>query len=339
MGLTDSEDTLHGRLLKGERGIRLSRLYEHYEKVVEERPELTVNNFTLDYSFGGRSTAKEFRFLEVATKDLSKTDNVLLIRAGIHGEERYSAVVLALVFSEVAAYAKEKRVGLITWPAANPWGLEIWQRYNPEYNRLLKRGEPFSGNDDAIRYQLANGRWVSILNNRPRKVKWEWADRVAKRLPVESQFALDYTRELINRGMLGEEKLGSGPRIKAVFDGHNDHIGENEFEEPDDGLPARGCYLYSFGQGQHFQKPFRKAEKIVPVIRSKRIDSGDGGKAYVNRYGEAIKYQGAWTELMWRLGAKYVVALETRDGNEVGEDKEIVLAFLKHLVDLVAKGK
>lgn len=338
MGLTDSESKLHGQLIKGEQGINLPRLFGYYEGIVARRPELTINNYNLDYSFG-RSKPKRFRFMEVATADLAKTDGVLLTRVGIHGEERYSVVAFALAFPEVAAYAKEKRVGLISWVAANPWGLTTWQRYNPEYNRLLKKGEPFTGNDDAIRYQLANGRWVSILNNRPRKVKWEWADRVAKRLPVESQFALDYTRELIGRGMLGEEKTGGGPRIKAVYDGHNDHITENEFEEVVDGLPAEAFYFYSFGQGRHFQKAVRQSEKIVPVVRSRKADSGDGGTAQVNRYGEAIKYQGSWIELMWRLGINYVVALETRQGNELWEDKEIVLIFLKHLIDLVAKGE
>lgn len=337
MGLSDSENKLVGQLIPGERGINLNRLYGYYGKIAARQPGLEIKNYNLDYSYG-KSRARRFRFLEVATADLSKTDGVLLTRVGIHGEERFSVVAFALAFPEVAAYAKEKRVGLISWVAANPWGLSTFQRYNYEYQKLAKKGEPFAGNDDAVRYQQANGRWVGVLNNRPKNVKWEWADKIASRLPVESQFILDYTRELVGRGMLGEEKPGGGPRIKAVLDGHNDHITEDDHEEIADGLPEKCFYYYSFGSGRRYEKIVRATAKFVPVVKSREIDSGDGGRARVNRYGEAIKFQGSWTELLWRLGVHDAVAVEFREGNDKGVDKEVMLVWAKGLIDLIAKG-
>ena len=336
MGLNEKESKLVGQLIPGEERINLGRLYKYYEKVVERQPGLTINNYNLDYTFG-RSTPKRFRFMEVMTADLSKTDGILLMRTGIHGEERFSVVAFALAFPEIAAYAKEKRVGIISWVAANPWGLAIWKRYNLEYNTLKKRGEPFDGNDDAIRYQLANGRWVSVLNNRPKNIKWEWADKIVNRLPVESQFILDRTREFVEAGMLGEEKVGGGPRIKAVLDGHNDHVTEDENEEANDGLERECFYDYTFPGHQH-RKMIKKAAVFLPVARSRKIDSGDGGKAWVNRDGEAIKFQGSWAELTWRLGAD-AVALECRQGDNLSDDKEVTRIMAMGLIDSIAEEK
>lgn len=338
MGLTDSEIKFSGRLIAGEEGIKLPLLYNYYEKIVNRRHSgLEIKNCNLEYSFG-KSTPKRFRFMEVRTADISKIKSILMMRTGIHGEERFSVAAFALAFPEVAAYAKEKRVGLISWVAANPWGLSTWKRYNPEYYKLEERGEPFDGNDDALRYQVDNGRWVSNLNGRrPAEVKWEWADKIMNRLPVETQFMLDRTRDLVEKGLIREGKEDDGPKIRAVLDGHNDHITEDEHEEASDGMPRKCCYTYRFPNGRHYQKIIKKAARFVPVARSREIDSGDGGVARLNNYGEATKFQGSWAELMWRLGVLDCIILECRQGDDLPEDKEATLAWAKGLIDLIAK--
>jgi len=78
----------------------------------------------------------------------------LTITAGFHGDEVAGPLTLLEYLPDIAAYARERGVGLRLYPCLNPSGFTDNTRYN-------RSGE--APNNDLLRYEIAPGQWVDEL--------------------------------------------------------------------------------------------------------------------------------------------------------------------------------
>ncbi len=78
----------------------------------------------------------------------------LVITAGFHGEEPAGPLTLARHLPAIAAWARERQVGLSIFPCINPSGFEARTRYNAS-------GE--KPNNDFLRYETSPGTWKGEL--------------------------------------------------------------------------------------------------------------------------------------------------------------------------------
>jgi predicted deacylase len=79
---------------------------------------------------------------------------ILTITAGFHGDETAGPLTLLEYLPDIAAYARQRGVGLRLYPCLNPSGFHDGTRYN-------RGGE--APNNDLLRYELAPGQWVDEL--------------------------------------------------------------------------------------------------------------------------------------------------------------------------------
>ncbi|HSP77484.1 MAG TPA: hypothetical protein VLQ93_03080 [Myxococcaceae bacterium] len=159
----------------------------------------------------------------------------LVITSGFHGEEPAGPLTLAEHFEEVAAYARERDVGLRVYPCINPSGFEDGTRYN-------RSGE--KPNNDFMRYEVAPGVWTGEL---------ERAD-------------LSFLRWVLYDGGPKETRavrsdIARYPAPSAALDIHQDNY-----------LPGSATYAYTFGDKDAYRPLMEAASAHAHVIRNDKVD-------------------------------------------------------------------
>ena len=133
---------------------------------------------------------------------------LLLLTAGIHGDERAGPLSILEHLEAIARRARERGVGLIVYPLCNPSGFEAGTRYNIDGDR----GE--LGNNDFLRYELPDGRLVGDIGRGRTFSRWRWSSDpdLDARLPAET---------VLLHALLRREPL---ERVGAAIDLHQDRI-------------------------------------------------------------------------------------------------------------------
>ncbi|WP_257449145.1 M14 family zinc carboxypeptidase [Archangium lipolyticum] len=158
----------------------------------------------------------------------------LVITSGFHGEEPAGPLTLCRYFADIAAYARERQVGLRVYPCINPSGFEDGTRYN-------RSGE--KPNNDFMRYETAPGVWKGELNRGEPFLRWALYDGGPKETRA---VRADIVRH---------------PAPVAALDIHQDNY-----------LPGAATYAYTFGDKNLYRPIMRAASEHAQVIRDEKVD-------------------------------------------------------------------
>nr|WP_153868177.1 MULTISPECIES: hypothetical protein [Myxococcaceae] len=158
----------------------------------------------------------------------------LVITSGFHGEEPAGPLTLLEHFAEVAAYARERRVGLKVYPCINPSGFEAGTRYNAS-------GE--KPNNDFLRYEVQPGVWKGELYG---------ADQPLRHVLYDG--GPQETRAV-------RTEIARLPAPAAALDIHQDNY-----------LGGVCTYAYTFGDKGAYRPLMRAASAHARVMGGERVD-------------------------------------------------------------------
>jgi len=251
---------------------------------LQQRSDIGIESKPLVYQ------KEEYHLLRVASRFIEPSDKVLLIRAGIHGDEMAGPLFVLRYVDELFAKAHEKGIKVILYPLGNPSGFETGSRYNIDEDK----GD--AGNGDFMRYELLDGTLVDDLGNNsgePFK-RWLWSSdpSLNVHLPLETQVMHEW---------LLKDPLS---QVVACIDLHQDYL------TPDAGP---GAYAYTFGETSVYEPVVEQLKQIIPILSQQAFDAGfqNEEKMTTDELGCIERHDGSLTDLLNRIGAKYSVTVET----------------------------
>lgn len=317
MGLTKEQEKLAVELIGNDKKrLNVSCYFEHFEQIAS-RYQMCWREIPLRYS------QKKTSLPILESKDLDRAEKILHLQLLIHGEENELAVAGVLCFEDIVFRAQEQGVGLEAIILANPWGAELGQRYNPDYQPDVNHG-----NDDLVRFQLADERWVDQAIGE-KFIDWRLAEE-SDNLPVETVAMLGVMRQWEQNHWL--DKANGGPRLRAVLGFHVDHYA------------LGGGYGYVYGDGAERLRPVAtEAFSHLTLRKPRRLMSGaasggDGGrKVYVNKFGLVRdEHDGALASAAHLLGIPISAAVEFSGFESIDKITQAFGAFVLGTIDLVA---
>ena len=253
-----------------------------------------------------------YDFFRIASKGIKQNDKIMLIRAGIHGDEVAGPLTIIQYFNRIFDYAHKRGIKLIIYPLGNPAGFDARQRYNTDTNDGL------GANNDFVRYELENGNFAGDIDRGGKFKRWYWSSdrRLNHDLPAET---------VMMHQLLKRDPLES---IVASLDLHQDYI------SPCNGAAA---YHYAFGDLSVYGSIVDTVNKAVPVFANKMISAGQPSGRRTNEEGFIVRHDGTLGDLLYRLGVKYCVAPETTGKTPLDKACLVNWAWIKGLIDLSAK--
>lgn len=288
---------------------------------LSRRPDVALSRHRLHYRCG------RFQLLRLASKPLPASTPLLLVRAGIHGDEVAGPITLARHLERLFDRAHSSGIGMLVYPLGNPSGYLHGLRYNADHDT----GD--EGNNDFLRYLLADGRWAGALAPGQSFTRFAWSSDpvTGVRLPLETT--------TMHR-VLRADPLA---QVRAAVDLHQDHLTP--------GADA-AAYHYAFGDRHAYAGIIACIRRHLPVLAHTAIGAGFGtridatgqvlgtpmldGAPVSDGSGFIERHDGTLSDLMWRLGVPYSVAPETTRATSLDVSVEVNVAWLEGLIDLLA---
>ncbi len=308
-------------------------LYQDYiqrlRQEVEGRSDATLTPYaTVAYKKGTELVS--YDLFKIASKDIEPKDSVLLIRACIHGNEPAGALTIGRYISEMFTYAHERGVKLIVYPLDNPSGFEHQTRYNFEDDSGA------CGNNDFLRYTLANGEVVDDLGTGNNFASWHWSSA--------PEFSIVLPKE--TAALHAELKHIPLEQVRGVIDFHQDNY-----------IMYPGAYWYGFPDTKRYENIVEEIEKTVRVFKNEHIDSGflngpsytadkagpdgtsvpDAFDPVTDERGFIERHDGTLPDLFYRLGAQHCITVETTTSLSEEAVDRVNMAWVRGVVDLLVK--
>ncbi|OGH65000.1 MAG: hypothetical protein A2821_00805 [Candidatus Magasanikbacteria bacterium RIFCSPHIGHO2_01_FULL_41_23] len=274
---------------------------------------------------------KKYDYVKISSAPVLLTEKILLIRAGIHGNETAGVLTLMKHIGQIFDYAHERGVKLIVFPLDNPSGFEARTRYNIEGDR----GD--AGNNDFVRYILADGTMTDDLGSKNEFKEWKWSSDSMFRFHLPQETTLLHT----------ELKKLPLSQIVGVIDLHGDNFINRPY-----------AYHYAYGDVARYHVIVEKIREIVPILANEYVNSGYlNGSDFVPEVvrdgqivlddpdlksdadGFIIRYEGSFPDLLHRLGAEHAITVETTGVVSEQVADEVNLIWIFGLIDLIAQGK
>ena len=253
-----------------------------------------------------------YPFPKIVSADIKPHDEIILIRAGIHGEEIAGPLTILDHINEIIDYIHGSGLKLILYPLGNPSGFENGLRYNIDGD--VGQG----GNNDFLRYELSDGRIVDELLEGDDFVRWYWSSdkRLLITLPAETQLMHKLLRQDPQK------------QISACIDLHQDYY-MNEAK------PA--AYHYAFGDLERYNSIVSAIERIVPLLKHHVVASGYrsglGGES--DARGFIVRHDGTLTDLFCRFGTRHCITVETIGATLLDVAKEVNLIWIFGIADIL----
>lgn len=256
---------------------------ETIERAVLGRGDVVLSRHPLSYRAGS------WELLRVASARIASDDDVLLIQAGIHGDEIAGPIALATQLGPIFDRAGDAGIKLIIYPLANPSGFELGSRYNAD-----QREAPASGNNDFLRYELEDGRIADEVPVGGAFRRWIWSSDPSAGATLPAETALLHT-------LLARDPLD---RVRAALDLHQDRITP--------GAPP-AAYHYAFGELARYASIVSGIEQLIPLWSDRVIEAGygQGMSAISDARGFLVRHDGSFGDLFHRLGAEHAITVET----------------------------
>lgn len=248
--------------------------------LARQRNDLCLKVRDLEYRAG------RYPFLRIASKEIRSEDKVMMLAAGIHGEEISGPLTFARHFQEIVDYVQDLGLKLIIYPARNPSGILAKTRFNAD----LDEGD--AGNNDCFRYLLPSGELTDEIEEGQGYLCWKWADELGLELPLEAKCLIDS----LKRDPLSQ--------VVAGIDLHQDYLSG--------GLPPC-AYHYAFGNLEKYAPIVREIAKKVPILKNYVVSAGyslNTGKP-TDENGFIVRHDGTIMDLWHRLDVPYSITPET----------------------------
>jgi predicted deacylase len=254
----------------------------------------------------------EYDFYRIASRGIKLSDKLMLIRAGIHGDEVSGPLTILQYFNRIFDIAHHRGIKLIIYPLGNPAGFEAKTRYSGDNGR-----EP-SANNDFVRYEVEKGILKDDIRSGARFKRWYWSSdrRLNQELPPETG---------LMHALLKQEPLES---IVAALDLHQDYITP---------IKRAAAYHYAFGDLPVYSRIVEAVDKIVPVAANRVISAGQKSGMRTNRQGFIVRHDGTLGDLMHRLGVSHSVTPETSGKTPLEAACRVNWTWIKGLINLTAK--
>jgi predicted double-glycine peptidase/predicted deacylase len=289
-----------------DRFLEIGSYYAELKKLAAVRRDIEIRRHRLKHRTSG------YDFFRIASRGIVRSDKILLIRAGIHGDEVAGPLTIIQYFDRIFDYAHKRGVKLIIYPLGNPAGFDARQRYNTDYS------DGSGANNDFVRYELENGDLSGDIGRGGKFKRWFWSSdrRLNHELPAESVLM----HELLKRDPLES--------VVAALDLHQDYISPGN-------RPA--AYHYAFGDLSVYDGILDTVTKTLPVLANKMISAGQSGGMRTNKDGFIVRHDGTLGDLLHRLGVKYCVTPETTGKTPLDKACLVNWKWIKGLIDLSAK--
>ncbi|MGB5424858.1 MAG: succinylglutamate desuccinylase/aspartoacylase family protein [Desulfobacterales bacterium] len=289
-----------------DRFLETSDYNAELKRLAAARRDIQIKCHRLKYRTSG------YDFFRIASRDIKQNDKILLIRAGIHGDEAAGPLTIIQYFNRIFDYAHKRGVKLIIYPLGNPAGYDIKQRYNTDYS------EGSGANNDFVLYELENGKLLDDIGRGAKFKRWYWSSdrRLNHELPTETVLMHEF---------LKRDPLES---IVASLDLHQDSISP---------INRAATYHYAFGDLSVYGRIVEAINKTVPVIAHKMISAGQSRGMRTNKEGFIVRHDGTLGDLLYRLGVKYSVTPETTGKTPLDRACLVNWLWIKGLIDLSAK--
>ena len=280
--------------------------YAELIKLAGQRSDIRLERHRLKHQNAG------YDFFRIVSRGAKPNDRFMLIRAGIHGDEVAGPLTIIRYFNRIFDYAHKRGINLIVYPLGNPAGFDARQRYNTDD----REGAGF--NNDFVRYELENGDRVDDIGRSARFKRWYWSSdyRLDLKLPAET---------LLMHDLLRRDPLEA---IVATLDLHQDTISR---------IDLAAAYQYGFGDLSIYDRIVDAIHKTVPVLANKMISAGQSSGMRTNREGFIVRHDGTLGDLMYRLGVRYPVTVETTGKTPLDTACRVNWLWIKGLIDLAAK--
>ena len=289
-----------------DRFLETSDYNTELKKLAAARRDIQIKSQRLKHRTSG------YDFFRIASRDIKQNDKIMLIRAGIHGDEAAGPLTIIQYFNRIFDYAHKRGVKLIIYPLGNPAGYDAKQRYNTDYR------EGSGANNDFVLYELENGKLLDDIGRGAKFKRWYWSSdrRLNHELPTET---------LLMHELLKRDPLES---IVASLDLHQDYISP---------INRAASYHYAFGDLSVYGRIVEAINKTVPVIANKMISAGQSRSMRTNKEGFIVRHDGTLGDLLYRLGVKYSVTPETTGKTPLDRACLVNWLWIKGLIDLSAK--
>jgi hypothetical protein len=308
------------------KSMTLNDLYTHFE-ALEQLPGVEVLWYPLLYHAG------DYVFPKIASVPIQYGDKVLMIGAGIHGDEFSGPITLAEHGRSIIERAHSRGLKVILYPLRNPSAYGIpGKRYNVDSDDRTVT----VGNNDFVRYRLADGRIVDDLGPSDSFRSWGWAS------DPEFQVALPQETRLMH-DLLRQDPLS---QVRGVLDLHQDCLTPHA---------APAAYHYSFGDLSAYEPIVQEIERVIPIWRHRDIGAGyvgldEQGQVTRNSPDQAIqsdasgfivRHDGTWTDLMYRIAESerrsiYCITPETTGSTPLDLACQVNLIWINGMIDLIA---
>jgi len=289
-----------------DRFLETSGYYAELKKLAAARRDIEIKRHRLKHRTSG------YDFFRIASRGIKQNDKIMLIRAGIHGDEVAGPLTIIQYFNRIFDYAHKRGVKLIIYPLGNPAGFDARQRYNTDYS------EGSGANNDFVLYELENGKLLDDIGRGAKFKRWYWSSdrRLNHDLPTETALM----HELLKRDPLES--------IVASLDLHQDYISP---------INRSAAYHYAFGDLSVYGRIVETIKKTVSVIANKMISAGQSSGMRTNKEGFIVRHDGTLGDLLYRLGVRYSVTSETTGKTPLDRACLVNWLWIKGLIDLSAK--
>ena len=277
---------------------------------------------------------KEYPYIKVFSASILATDKIMIIRAGLHGDEAGGLLTLMKHVGDIFSYAHARGVKLVVFPLDNPSGFSAGTRYNIEGDN----GD--FGNNDFLRYELADGRVAGDLGARNEYKEWKWS--------TDPKFNAHLPQETL--ALRAELKRLPLEQIAGALDLHSDNF-----------IVIPATYQYGFGDFSVYKDIVAKVRSIISqaggrLLANENVDSDQfslpgftseiihNGRTIIDSFvpwsdsqGFIVRHDGSFSDLFYRLGVKYSVTVEITKVTPERVADEINLAWIQGIIDLIIK--
>lgn len=294
------------KVTRYDRFLEIGNYYAELRKLAVARGDVEIKRHRIEHR------SSKYDFFRIASSEIKRNDNIMLIRAGIHGDEVAGPLTIIKYFKRIFDYAHKRGIKLIIYPLGNPAGFDARQRYNTDNSNGP------SANNDFVRYELANGIFADDIGRGGKFKRWYWSSdrRLKHDLPAET---------VLMHSLLKRDPLDS---IIAALDLHQDYISP---------FNRAAAYHYAFGDLSVYSRIVETVSKTVPVLANKMISAGQSSRMKTNKEGFIVRHDGTLGDLLHRLGVRYCVATETTGKTPLDKACQVNWLWIKGLIDLSAK--
>lgn len=245
----------------------------------------------------------KFDFVQISTR--AKNFPILLIRAGVHGDEISGPMTLLDQLDVLVGLAEDRGLGLIIYPLANPEGFE---------NGTHGSSSPKKG-DDFVRYEDQDDFKGKSDSEEDEDVDWKFTWDADPSCEVSQETAV----------MMKEFHKLPWDQIVAFVDLHQD------YGEP--GTPVRPpeTYCYVYGDREDYRHLAKAASEIVPFYKDKPSNTVER----TDEYGMIVSNDGTFADACNRMGVSLNVVVETTGKTPLEDAIRVNMVWLEGVMDMV----